>query len=387
MVTIDEALKIVLGQEVKLHEKEAELGESIGHGLAGDLAAPFDIPTFDNSKVDGYAVCGFKQNYTLVGEVPAGKMPDYELQPGEAMRIFTGAGVPTNTTGIVMQEFMETDGENLILYNPLREGQNIRVKGGQLKEGQVVFERGHTIGPATQGLIGSLGLDKVRVHTKPTISLITTGNELVPPGSELGEGQIYESNSYALGGALTQYGFRLDRSLRIKDDLEATRQGIAEQLEKADVLIVSGGISVGDYDYVRRALEDCGVEEQFYRVFQKPGKPLYFGRRGDTFVFALPGNPASSLTCFYIYVLPFLRKLSGMKQMELPRFFFPSVQECENRLDRPAFLKAQVENGLATILDGQGSSMLWSMAMGNALVYLKEQSKVEAGESVQCILL
>lgn len=198
---------------------------------------------------------------------------------------------------------------------------------------------------------------------------------------------IYESNSYALQSALESYGFNCEGKNHIKDDFSAIKQGVAAFLESSDVLLISGGISVGDYDFVKQALEENGVQELFYKVFQKPGKPLYFGRRDNTFIFALPGNPASSLTCFYIHVLPLLQRISGAENSGLKRLKVPIDHEYDNRSDRPVFLKALIKNGRVSILNHQSSSMIHSMAMGNALVFLNEPGSISKGKHVQTILI
>ncbi len=190
-----------------------------------------------------------------------------------------------------------------------------------------------------------------------------------------------------MAAACEQFGFLCQNKKQIEDDFEAIKSGIKDSLETSDVLILSGGISVGDYDFVKQALEENGVEEQFYKVFQKPGKPLYFGRKEDKFVFALPGNPASSLSCFYVYVLPFLYQLSGSKKNGLERYSFPISHHFENRGDRPSFLKAKISDGEVEILDGQGSSMILSMAQGNALAFIDAETSLKKGEQVECLLI
>jgi molybdopterin molybdotransferase len=225
------------------------------------------------------------------------------------------------------------------------------------------------------------------VFKKPDVRIISTGNELIPPGEPKSEGQIYESNSFALQSALNRYGFKCREKTHIEDDFAAIKSGIADYLERSDVLLLSGGISVGDYDFVKQALEENGVTELFYKVFQKPGKPLYFGRKQNKFVFALPGNPASSLTCFYIHVLPLLQRFSGAKETGLKRLQIPINHEFEYRSDRPIFLKASVEDQTVSILNRQSSSMIHSMAMGNALVFLDGPKSVEKGERVESILI
>ncbi len=387
MISIDEAIAIIEGQETSAEAVELPLSDTLGHALSQDIQAPFDVPLFDNSMVDGYALCGVSDVYTVVGEVQAGSSPGRRLSDGEAIRIFTGAPVPQGTTAVAMQEISVREGDELRLADEVGEGSGIRARGGQLKKDQLVFEKGFCLNPPALGLLGSLGLDRVGVFRKPTISLIVTGNELVAPGKPLLPGEIYESNSYALWGALRSYGFELKDRRSVPDNRDATQLAIGDALQGCDVLLVSGGISVGEYDYVRASLQANAVEEQFYGVFQKPGKPMYFGRQGSKYVFALPGNPASSLTCLYVYVLPFLQRLSGVKRTRLQRIELPIRHDYVNGFNRPAFLKARIEKGKVSILDGQGSSMLWTMAMGNALVYLKEHTSVVAGDRVSCLLI
>jgi len=387
MVIIEEAHKIIKDQPKELKTENRNLSDCLGFSISKDITAPFAMPSFDNSAMDGYALCGISQEYKIVGEVAAGDMSNIDLKEGVAVRIFTGAKVPENTTAVMMQEKTSVEGKTLHLEQMPKEGQNIRRKGGELEEGELVFEKGYTITPAGIGLIGALGIEKVQVYKKPVIHLITTGNELVAPGKPKGEGQIYESNSYALAAAAQNFGFECQEKKQIADDFEKIKAGIKDSLEVSDVLILSGGISVGDYDFVKQALEENGVEELFYKVFQKPGKPLYFGRKGNKFILALPGNPASSLSCFYVYALPLLQQLSGSEKNGLERYFFPMVHDFENRGDRPAFLKAKIVEGKVEILDGQGSSMIRSMALGNALAFLDAETSAKRGDLVECLLI
>ncbi|MDX1637932.1 MAG: molybdopterin molybdotransferase MoeA [Balneolaceae bacterium] len=387
MISIEQALSIVNKQKTEHTTTRVPLEESYGFWLAGEITAPFDLPSFDNSAMDGYAVSGIRESYQIVGELPAGNTSDYTLEPGEAMRIFTGAKVPANTSAVVMQEKTSVSGARLHVDAAVTERQHIRRKGNELEQGETVFARGHHITPATVGLIGSLGISHVTVFEKPAVRIISTGDELVPPGRSKSEGEIYESNSYALNAALQRFGFTCRERNQISDDFSAITSGISDFLDRSDLLLLSGGISVGEYDYVKKALEENGVTELFYKVFQKPGKPLFFGRRQQTFVFALPGNPASSLTCFYIYVLPLLQKLSGALQTGLQRVSVPIDHAYEYRSDRPVFLKANIRDQRVTILDRQCSSMIHSMAMGNAFVFLDGPQTVQKGDMVESILI
>ena len=387
MVTIEEAQKIIQDQSIELQTETRNLSDCLGFALSEEIIAPFDMPAFDNSAMDGYALCGISTEYTIVGEVAAGDMGAIQLKKGEAVRIFTGAKLPEMASAVMMQEKTRVEGKQLYLDHEPKEGQSIRKRGGEFSKGQVVFEENYSISPAGIGLIGSLGIEKLEVFRKPRLHLITTGNELIEPGKRKNDGQIYESNSYALTAAAEKYGFSVDAKMQIEDDFEAIKSGIENSLEQTDVLILSGGISVGDYDFVKEALEENGVKEQFYKVFQKPGKPLYFGRKDNKFVFALPGNPASSLSCFYIYVLPFLYQLSGSSQSGLPRYFFPVSADFENRGDRPSFLKAKVQDGKVEILNGQSSSMIQSMALGNALAFVDAETSLKKGDLIQCYMI
>lgn len=387
MVTIEEALKIIAEQKIEQQTESRSLEDCPGFCLSEVIVAPFDMPSFDNSAMDGYALCGSYTEYRLIGEVAAGDSANMRLKDGEAVRIFTGARVPENATAVMMQEKTSVQNERLILEEAPKAGQCIRKKGEELRKDQEVFEQGYKITPAGVGLIGSLGIEKVKVFRKPAINLITTGNELIQPGQAKSVGQIYESNSFALEAACNQFGFRCNDKRQIEDDFQKIKSGIGDSLESADVLILSGGISVGDYDFVKQALEENGVEQLFYKVFQKPGKPLYFGRKGNKFVFALPGNPASSLSCFYMYVIPFLQKFSGNSNTESASYHFPLKEDFENRSDRPTFLKANVENNEAEILNGQSSSMIQSMALGNALAYIGAKIALKKGDKIKCFLI
>ena len=387
MISIEEALHRIYTQQVNPVAIEKPLLEAGGFYLAESIHAPFDLPDFDNSAMDGYAVCGLSDNYTIVGEVAAGDTLISKLNEGEAMRIFTGGKIPENTTAVVMQEKTEVDNDNLKITAEIKPGQHIRPKGGELATGQLVFDSAHLISPASVGLIRSLGIEFVKVFQKPVVGLIVTGNELIDPGQHRMPGQIYESNSISITAALEKFGYSCAEKLKVEDDYEKTRDAIGDFLDKTDLLLLSGGISVGDYDYVKKALLENGVEEIFYKVFQKPGKPLFFGKKGSKYVFALPGNPASSLTCFYIYLLPMLQKMSGAFEYGLPQMPLPLAHNYQMSGDRPAFLKAKIAGQKVTILDGQGSSMLHTMALGNALVFLQPGSDLKSGDMVQCFFI
>lgn len=387
MVSIEEALEIVLSQQVLMPLEVKSPLEARGYFLAEDLQAPFDLPTFDNSAMDGYAVRGISSTYKVIGEVAAGDTHAASLKEGEAIRIFTGGKIPENTTAVIMQEKVTCDGSVLTVDDQMIAGKNVRKKGGELQKGAPIFQKGKLLSPASIGMISSFGIEKLSVFKKPKISIVTTGNELIDAGQKLEEGQIYESNGASIESALENYGFSCNSRIQIADDFEAIKSEISKELENSDVLLISGGISVGEYDFVKRALEENGVEELFYKVAQKPGKPLFFGRKNEKLIFALPGNPASSLTCFYVYVLPLLQKICGGNEVGLHRMSAALANDFTMKGDRPTFFKARFFSNEVELLHGQGSSMLHSLAEGNALVFLSEPKVYEKGEMVRCLLL
>ena len=387
MKTIEEALLIVQSQEYERNEIYVPLDKAIGYTLSKDITADFDMPSFDNSAMDGYALGGISDDYTIVGEIAAGPDQSLKLKKGEAARIFTGAPIPMGCTAVMMQERCNIKNNKLhVLQTPVA-GQSIRKRGTEFSKGTTVLKSGFTNTPASIGLLGSLGITQIPVFSKPKIHIITTGNELVVPGQTRLPGQIFESNSAALIAACNQHDYPCEKSVLVPDHFGSIKKSIKNSLDQTDLLILSGGISVGDYDYVKQALEENGVVEQFYKVFQKPGKPLYFGRYKNKFVFALPGNPASSLTCFYIYVLPLLQKWSGSSTLGLRQVQVTLGHDFTNKFDRPVFLKASIADHRVQILEGQGSSMLKSMADCNAILHAGAQEELKKGQRVKCYLL
>ena len=368
MVSIEEAFEHIATQRPVGEKRRVSVSQAVGLHLADVIISPMDIPVFDNSAMDGYALHGACDTYQIIGEVAAGSESKLTLEHGQAARIFTGAKVPKATTAVIMQEKTHVKGDLLSLTEIPSAGANLRLRGEEITKGQEVFQPGHYVNAATVGMLLSLGITSVSVFAKPRVGILVTGSELVTAGEPLEGGQIYESNGGSLQAALQQLPVVITGVKRVKDDSEATSRAIGDLLGEVDILLISGGISVGDYDFVKGALAQNGVEEVFYKVKQKPGKPLYFGKKEHQYVFALPGNPASSLTCFYLYVTPLIHQFLGgaAKAPERVRL----GHDFEVRGTRPTFYRAKVEAGQAIILDEQSSSMLHSFALGNALIFL-----------------
>lgn len=392
MITVEEAKSKLVALDVSTRYKLKNIGDSVGYVLAEDVFSPINMPPFAQSAMDGYALGSGSRvassRFRLIGEVAAGSAESYELKEGETVRIFTGAAVPSTATAVVQQEWIERKEDSIILQREVAERMHIRPKGEQMQTGDVALQKGTLVTPATIGFLSMLGITTVRIFEKPKVKVLVTGNELVSPGLKLQHGQIFESNSYMLIAALAAEGV-VSKSARVPDNLGATVAKISSALETDDMVILTGGISVGDHDHVGTALKQLGVQEVFYKVAQKPGKPIFFGTKGEKMIFALPGNPAASLSCFYEYVIPIIRRFYGRSDIFLPTLSLPIAEGNTIRsMSRAQFLKANVENGKVIILEGQSSAMLNTFALANAQVYVPSNSKeFQAGELVEVHLL
>ena len=390
MISISEAISIVkengkplLKQTIKKVEKAG------GYILFKDIHSPINMPPFRQSAMDGYAL-NLHDNleYALIGEIKAGDGHQPALKKGEAIRIFTGAPVPDSANAVMMQEKVATNGTHITIEHQIALEQNIRPLGEQVKTGEIALKKGTKLTPAAIGYLISLGITEVSVFKKPNIAIITTGNELVEAGQDLPFGKIYESNSKMLLSALYNLKFYDVTLYKVEDDYKKTVIELNKAITNNDLVLITGGISVGDYDFVGKALNELKVKKLFYKVKQKPGKPLFYGKKNDTQIFALPGNPAAALSCFYVYVYIALQKLMNRDVLELPKVEAKSSSNFQKKGDRPQFLKAIYNNDTVEILEGQNSSMLQTFALSNALVYAPETvTKINKGDRIEIIQL
>ena len=390
MITVDEALNIVDNKTISLKKSTyLSVQDALGYVLSQDVLSPINMPPFRQSAMDGYAICIHEsEKYNLMGEIKAGDRKQMTLSIGEAVRIFTGAPVPDTANAVIMQEKVIDNGTEIELEIAPNIGSNIRPFGEQIKAGEVALKEGNLINSAAIGFLSSLGITSVKVHKKPSIGILVTGNELIEPGHPLDYGQVYESNSLMLQNALYKTGYKNTEIYKVPDDYRSTLLLINQIINNKDFLIVSGGISVGDYDYVGKALLEIKATQLFYKVKQKPGKPLFFGKKDNTYIFALPGNPAAALTCFYIYVWRCLERLSGNNNFKPATIEAVSVSEINTKGDRSQFLKAKFLNGKVEILEGQSSAMLNTFAVANALAYAPANlAKIEIGQKVKCLMI
>jgi molybdopterin molybdotransferase len=389
MISVSEAIDCIENQAKSNESDVKSIEKTMGLVLAEDVISAINMPPFKQSSMDGYAFTHLEgSTYKIVGEIQAGNASNIELKKGEAVRIFTGARVPDLADTVVMQEHVIREGDQLTIEILPIKNTNVRPVGEQIKAGDIALKKGVVLNEAAIGFLASLGISEIKVYKRPKVTILVTGNELQQLGEKLADGQVYESNSLTLKMALQRVGIKKVNISQVEDDLEQTTLAIKKCLEKSDIVLISGGISVGDYDFVKQALENNGVTEIFYKVNQRPGKPLWFGATDTTNVFALPGNPASSLSCFYLYVLPLIKSQMGYAHCHLPRSVATATEDIKNATGKTLFLKGNVADGKATLLTGQASSMLKSFAVCNALLMIPEHIKlIEKGEKLTYIQL
>ncbi|MCW2119529.1 molybdopterin molybdotransferase MoeA [Flavobacterium sp. 7A] len=373
MITIQEAFSILKNNLPEPKLEMLSLAKAKKHTLAEDLIAPICMPPFRQSAMDGFAL-GVHEGlvYEIIGEIKAGDDHQVVLKAGQAVKIFTGAPVPDSATAVMQIEKVRVSGATLTLEEQPKFQMNIRPIGEQNLKGDLALKKGTLLNAACIGFLAGLGFTEVLVYQKSKIGILVTGNELILPGLPLKHGKIYESNSIMLDIALQESFYENTTVYYVNDDFENTKNKIADALVENDVILISGGISVGDYDFVEKALETLKVKRLFYKVKQKPGKPLFAGKLKDKMIFALPGNPAASLTCFYVYVLPTLQMISGYTieygqtvSKKLTHDFV--VSNARNQ-----FLKAHIIGDEVTVLTHQNSSMLNTFSTSNGLMYVED---------------
>jgi len=390
MISVDEAKEIVRKNVAVMPPIQLPLKDAAGYVLAENVYSKIDFPPFDQSNVDGYAIAfkDAKERLIISGKVAAGNNEVAALQNKHAARIFTGAPVPQNADTVVMQEKVSVVDDALIIEDAaIKQGTNFRKKGKDILQGALALNKGDFLSAGAIGFLTALGITFVKVYKKPSISIIVTGNELQQPGKELQYGQVYEANSYMLKSALHQMHFEAVEVYDAEDNLERLTAILANALHKTDVVLLCGGISVGEYDFVLRATENCGVEKLFHKIKQRPGKPLYFGRKENKLVFGLPGNPSSVLTCFYEYVAEALAIATNRKSFI--KVTKATLQNDYTKIDGLTFFLKGILNGDTVIaLDAQESYRLSSYAKANCLIKLDEERvNYKAGDIVEVHVL
>lgn len=378
MISIHEAIDSVLTAVRALDAEDVPLLDAFGRTAAEEVLSPEQVPSFANSAMDGFAVRGTelaagRREFMVTVDIPAGRFVDQPIAEGSAARIMTGAPLPPGVDTVVQVEHTTVNGDTMVVERPPATGANVRRAGEDVTVGDRLVARGGRLGAAEVGLLASVGLECVRVARRPSVAILATGSELVASGLPLEPGQIRNSNS------LTAYGQALaagaePRLLGIaRDDLDETRRLLSSALE-ADVVVTSGGVSVGDYDFVKQVQDELGVERRFWGVATKPGKPLAFGTRGDTLVFGVPGNPVASMLSFEMYVRPALLALQGRPDVYRPYVFAAAEEPVERTKDRTEARRCRLvhrDGGWGFTTTGpQGSGILSSMSGAEALAFV-----------------
>jgi molybdopterin molybdotransferase len=397
MISVAEAKKIIEQYTVESQPIKLSLAEAAGKLLAEDVYAITDIPAFPQSSMDGYAFSfnDWKHNRKLIiaGEIAAGNNEHISLPNGRAIRIFTGAPVPKGADTVVMQEKVSIDDTAAdarilsMMDDQIQQGTNVRPAGSEIKKSECALVKNTILSPAATGFLAGIGIATVKVFPNPSISIIVTGKELQQPGNPLDHGQVYESNSFTLSAALEQWHMNDVKIFRAGDDLKILTNTLTDALQQSSMVLLTGGISAGDYDFVLQAAEQCGVMKLFHKIKQRPGKPLYFGKRDDKLVFGLPGNPSSVLTCFYEYVLPAL-SIVTKREMGLKTIQAPLSKPFQKKVALTCFLKGLYDGKAVTILDAQESYKMRSFAKANCLVKIEEEAMdCKTGDSAEVHLL
>ena len=392
MISVTEAKEIISNNTTTLTPVKSALGLAAGKVLAEDVYSPINIPAFDQSSMDGYAFSfeDWKANKSLKikGEMAAGSNEINSLSTGNAVRIFTGAAVPPGADTVVMQEKTKMQNDHLVIEDDnILPGLNVRIRGSEIKAGELAVAKDNLLTPAAIGFLAGVGITEVLIYPYPSISIIVTGNELQDPGKPLQPGQIYESNSFSLQAALKQLHITEIKVYKAEDTLEKVTQVLKEALQQSDIVFLTGGVSVGDYDFVATAAAQNGIEKVFHKIKQRPGKPLYFGKMNNKLIFGLPGNPASVLTCFYEYAEPALKKMVKQKTgMQITQA--PLAGPFKKAAGLTHFLKGFYDGKTVTALHAQESYRLSSFANANCLIKIDEEITVcDKGEPVEIHLL
>ena len=406
LISVEEAQKIIFSKFNSLEIVKKKLIDSSGYILSKDIKALFDLPSKNNSAMDGFAIrhqdLEINKTLKVVGRVGAESITDHILQKDEAIRIMTGSGIPEGADTVI--QFEKTNNnphkgddypDSVTIIESVNKGGNIRMSGMDYKSGQTVVKSGMLITPPIIGAIASFGIDEVPVIKKPTVSLISTGNEIIMPGQKLKEGQIYDSNSFAISSAIRNSGANF-KMHKILSDNKADVEKLYQDCNQSDLIVTIGGVSKGDFDLIRDAITEKG-NINFWGINMKPGKPLAFGQVNlngkEIFHIGLPGNSVSSYVCFELFIRPVLMKMQGLKNIFRKTLVAKVDKEIKNNDGRRAYLRVMVskdhEKGYtASIYDKQDSNIFSSLVYSNGLAICPEECKViKAGDQLEVIML
>jgi molybdopterin molybdotransferase len=386
MISEEEARAKILGAIRPLPPRQLSILQARDCFAAQDYFARLPLPNFDNSAMDGYAVIASQaksgKRLRVIGEQPAGIDRKLRVSAGQTVRIFTGAPIPSGADAVVMQEDVTRDGEQIVLNTDADPGEFVRCRGCDLGEGQKILSAGERIRAATLGLLASQGLDDVLVGGEVRAMVFSSGDELVKPGEKLEAGQIYESNSALLFGLLQRCGATVAATEHCSDNLDSLGKAF-QSAAGNEILIVSGGVSVGEHDLVQAALKSLGAKIDIWRVAIKPGKPFLFGRLGNCAVFGLPGNPVSAFVTFLQFVRPAILKLMGAADLGSLRVPAKLAVDLKNDGDRVHYFRGRLEHGSFAPVGRQESHALFGLSRSNALLRVAVGQSFQGGDLVE----
>jgi molybdopterin molybdotransferase len=386
MISETDARAKILEAVRPLPAQKMSILQALDRFAAENHFARLPLPMFDNSAMDGYAViardCRKGARFRIVGEQPAGIDRKLHVSNGNAVRIFTGAPMPAGADAIVMQEDVTRDGDEIVVNTDVEPGEFVRSRGCDLGEGQKILSTGERITAATVALLASQGFGEVLVGGEVSAAIISTGDELAKPGAKLGPGQIYDSNSVLLQALLDGAGAKVASSERCSDDADSLRKAFLVGAE-SEIVVVTGGVSVGEHDFVQQTLRTLGARIDIWRVAIKPGKPFLFGRLGNAFVFGLPGNPVSAFVTFLQFVRPAILKMMGAANTDLQKALARLSVELNNDSERAHYFRGKFEDGGFTPIGRQESHALFGLSQSNALLRLASGENRKSGEMVE----
>jgi molybdopterin molybdotransferase len=397
MITVDQATSMVLDRIEPLGAEKVPLGQAHRRILAENVRADIDLPPFDRARMDGYAVRSSDVTTApvtlrVIAEIAAGAQFEQRVNAGEAVKIFTGAPVPAGVDAVQKVEVTRANGHVVEIMESVTPGQFITPHASEVAAGDIVAEAGREIGPAEMAALASFGYASVRVGRRPRVAVISTGSELVDVSSKPSGAQIRNSNSYTLAAYAERAGSIVDMLGTVEDTPKATRDALISAADNRDIVITSGGVSMGDYDLVKAALKEIGAEIYFDKVIIRPGKPIVFARRGSTYFFGLPGNPVSTSVTFNVFVRPAIRKMQGEASPGLPTASAQLSRAVRDSSGRRSYLPARlfIDDGRAMVepLKWGGSSDLVAFMRANSLIVVREDvHAIEGGELVDVLVL
>jgi molybdopterin molybdotransferase len=386
MISEENARAKILEAVRPLPPRKVSILQALDHFAAEDYFARLPLPNFDNSAMDGYAVlandCKPDRRLRVAGEQPAGLDRRLRVSNGEAVRIFTGAPMPAGADAVVMQEDVTRDGDEITVNVDVEVDEFVRKRGCDLGEGQKIFGKGERIRATKLPLLASQGFAEVLVDGEVRAAIISTGDELAKPGENLEPGKIYDSNTVLLQSLLKRSGAVVEATERCSDDATSLRKAF-QAAAKNEIMIVTGGVSVGEHDLVQATLRDLGAKIDIWRVAIKPGKPFLFGQLGGCFVFGLPGNPVSAFVTFLQFVRPAILKMMGASDLDLPRMPAKLTVDLINQSERAHYVRGEFENGNFAPVGRQESHALFGLSQSNALLRVETGESLKAGETVQ----